>query len=98
MISYYVQCISIVKRKANSTIEQQNCNGHGKRDRLLISKMEIDYLQKLSSMPKIVFKTNCLIFPAPKIWLSISARKMKKRNGCCAFLLNSFAFSNEKVK
>ena len=33
----------MVKRKANSTIEQHNCKGQEKRDRLLISKMEINY-------------------------------------------------------
>ena len=38
---FLIQCISIVKRKANSTIEQQNCKGREKRDRLLISKMEM---------------------------------------------------------
>ena len=38
-----VQCISIVKRKANYTIEQQNCKGDETRDRLLISKMETNY-------------------------------------------------------
>ena len=31
------------KRKANSTIEQQNCKGHEKRDRLLILKEEINF-------------------------------------------------------
>ena len=40
---FLVQFISIVKRKANSTIEQSNCKGHEKRDRLLILKMEINY-------------------------------------------------------
>ena len=35
------QCISLVKRKANSTIEQQKCKGHEKRYRLRISKMEV---------------------------------------------------------
>ena len=43
MIFFQVQCISIVKREANSTIEQQKCKGREKRDRLLISKMEINY-------------------------------------------------------
>ena len=38
-----VQCISIVKRKANSTIKQQKRKDYEKRDRLLISKMEINY-------------------------------------------------------
>ena len=33
----------MVERKANSTIEQQKCKGHEKRDRLLISKIEIIY-------------------------------------------------------
>ena len=40
---FKVQCISIVKRKASSFMEQQKCKGHEKRDRLLISKMEINY-------------------------------------------------------
>ena len=35
------QCISIVKRETNSTIEQKNSKDHEKRDRLLSSKMEI---------------------------------------------------------
>ena len=78
MISYYVQCISIVKRKANSTIEQQNCNGDGKRDRLLISKMEINYLQKLSSMPKIVF-------PRLKFGCQLTQGKRKKKRLLCLF-------------
>ena len=43
MISFNAQCISIVKRKANSTIEQQKCKGREKRDRPLISKIEINY-------------------------------------------------------
>ena len=34
---------SIVERKANSTIERQQCKGHEKRDRLLKSKLEINY-------------------------------------------------------
>ena len=41
---FKVQRISIIKRKANFFIEQQNCIGHEKRDRLLILKMEINYL------------------------------------------------------
>ena len=40
---FQVQSISFVKMKANSAIEQQNCKGHEKRDRLLISKMEFNY-------------------------------------------------------
>ena len=40
MISFKVQCISIVNRKANSSIEQQKCEDHEKRGRLLISEME----------------------------------------------------------
>ena len=43
VIFFEVQCFFIVKRKANSTIALQNCKGHKKRDRLLISKMEIDH-------------------------------------------------------
>ena len=43
MISFQVQPISIVKRKANSIIEQKKCKRQEKRDRLLISKMEINY-------------------------------------------------------
>ena len=42
-VFFRVQCISIVVKKANSTIEQQKCKGHEKRDRLPISKMEINY-------------------------------------------------------
>ena len=30
----------LVKRKANSTIEQRKCKGHEKRDRFLICKMD----------------------------------------------------------
>ena len=30
MISFQVECFSIVKRRANSTIEQKECKGHGK--------------------------------------------------------------------
>ena len=44
MISFQVQRISFVKRKANS-IEQQNCKDHKKRDRLLIFKMEIKLIE-----------------------------------------------------
>ena len=33
----------IFKMKANSTIKQQKLNGDEKRDRLLISKMEVNY-------------------------------------------------------
>ena len=40
---FLVQCIVIVKRKANSTIEQKNVKVTKKRDRRLISKMEIYY-------------------------------------------------------
>ena len=43
MISFKVQCIFIVRRKANSNIEQQKCKGHKKRDRLLVSKVEFSY-------------------------------------------------------
>ena len=35
-----VQCITIVKSKANSTLEQQ-CKDHETRDRLLISKIKV---------------------------------------------------------
>ena len=42
-MSSQVQCISIVKRKANFTLKRQTCKGHEKRDRLLISKLEIKY-------------------------------------------------------
>ena len=42
-MSLQFQCISIVKRKANSTIEGQKCKGHEKPDRLLIFKLEIKY-------------------------------------------------------
>ena len=41
---FKVQCISIIKTKANFFIEKQNCIGHEKRDRLLILEMEINYL------------------------------------------------------
>ena len=30
-----------VKRKANSTIEQQKCKGHEKRDQILVLKMDL---------------------------------------------------------
>ena len=43
MISFKVQCISFVKKKANSIIDQPKCKCHEKRDRLLISKIEINY-------------------------------------------------------
>ena len=35
--------LPLSKRKGNSSIEQQSCKGHEKRDRLLISKMEINF-------------------------------------------------------
>ena len=38
-----MQCISVVKGKANSIIDQQKCEGHEKCDRVVISKMEINY-------------------------------------------------------
>ena len=41
LTNFQVRFISFVKRKANSTIEQQKCKGHGKRDRLLISKFKL---------------------------------------------------------
>ena len=34
---FLIQCISIVERKVNSIIKQQNCEGQEKRDRLLTS-------------------------------------------------------------
>ena len=40
---FSVNFFIFVERKAKSTIEQQNCKGHEKCDRLLISKMEINY-------------------------------------------------------
>ena len=50
IFSYF---FSNVKKKANSTIEQQKCKSHEKRDRLLISKMEINYQisQRNKSLP-----------------------------------------------
>ena len=41
--SFKVQCISNVKRKTNSYIEEQKCKVPEKLDRLLISKMAIIY-------------------------------------------------------
>ena len=32
-----------VKRRAKSTVEQQKCKNHLKRDRLLVSKVELNY-------------------------------------------------------
>ena len=43
MISFQVQCVSIVKRKVNSTMEQQKCKGYEKRDRILSSKVEFNF-------------------------------------------------------
>ena len=43
VITFYGQWISIVKRKENSVIEQRRLNGHEKRDRLLVLKMEFSY-------------------------------------------------------
>ena len=36
---FFFEFISFVEKKINSTIEQQNCKGHEKRDRLLVSKV-----------------------------------------------------------
>ena len=38
-IFFLVKFISFVKRKANSTIDEQKCKGHEKRDQLLVSKV-----------------------------------------------------------
>ena len=38
-----VQFVSFVERKANSTIEHQNCEGHKKRDQLLVSKADLHF-------------------------------------------------------
>ena len=65
MVSFEVQCNSIVKRKANSTIEQQKCKGREKRDRLLISKMEIKY--QISQRNKIK-----RIDPVFSIWVNFN--------------------------
>ena len=39
----FFQFISNVKRKANSTIDEQNCKGHKRRDRFLVSKEEFNF-------------------------------------------------------
>ena len=64
MISFKVQCISIVKRNANSTIDQRNCKGHEKRDQLLILKMEINYQvsQRNKSRDLFFFSSKMKIF------------------------------------
>ena len=41
--SFFSSSVHFHKRKANSTIQKQKCKGHEKRDRHLISKMEINY-------------------------------------------------------
>ena len=43
MISFQVQLISFVKKKANSSIERRNCKSYEKREWIPISKMEINY-------------------------------------------------------
>ena len=40
---FQIHFISFAKRKANSSIEQQKCMIREKRDRLLLSKMELNY-------------------------------------------------------
>ena len=53
LTSFSVQFISFVeKRKANSTFDQQKCKGHEKLDRLLLSKVELNYR---ISQPKKIF-------------------------------------------
>ena len=47
---FSIDSISIIKRKANSNIEQQKCKGHEKRDRLIISKM--DFRNQISQRNK----------------------------------------------
>ena len=43
-----------VKKKTNSTIEQQKCKGHGKCDRLLVSSVvEIFEVSKLPRDPDV---------------------------------------------
>ena len=44
MIYFEVQLISLAKRKTNCSIEQQNCQHHGKYDRLLVLKMVFNFL------------------------------------------------------
>ena len=54
LISFFlVQFTSFVERNANSTIEQQKCKVHEKRDRILNSKMEFNYQisQKIKVLP-----------------------------------------------
>ena len=68
-LTFQVQCISIVKRKTNSPIEQQKCKGHEKRDRLLISKMEINHQisQRNKSCLLIQFSQIGLVFTKYRI-------------------------------
>ena len=43
LIYFQILIISFVKRKASSTIEQQKCKGHKKRDQLLVLKEQFNY-------------------------------------------------------
>ena len=42
-VDYLSSAHLFFKRKANSTIEQQKCKGHEKRDQLLVSKVEFNF-------------------------------------------------------
>ena len=61
-----VQFISFVKRKANSTIEQQKCKGHEKRGRLLVSKVDLNYQISERSKKKLTYR-----YPVFSNWVNL---------------------------
>ena len=59
LISFQVLFISIVKRKAKSTIEQEKYKGYEKRDRILASKVKFNF-QIFQRNKKITYRSSFL--------------------------------------
>ena len=55
---FQVHLISLVKRKAKSTIEHQKCKGYEKRDRLRKWSSFIRFLSKIKTLPTDPFFSN----------------------------------------
>ena len=94
MISFQVQRISFVKRKANS-IEQQNYKDHKKRDRLPIFKMEIKLIIRFPSEIKVL-----PIYPVFSNWVSFN-KKVSAINcstNSKSFISIYFFFEIQKLK
>ena len=94
MISFKVQCISIVKRKANSTIEQQKCKLIIKCPRE-IKNIPIDpvFSNGVNLIRKVFFmncSTNLKSFEAIYFFLRNSKRKFKKTQVVFFFIFLAF--------